>query len=140
MGRGHSQPLMKTVTHLLVIFSFLLLGCEENFPVYASFKKVDGSFPCLNYSVLENRDKKKLVNAFGIAEDKHCDHRVELVKYRVGSCNNPVVKTTGGDFNGYVRVEVKKGFKSLYKVQSDYKHDMEAAFDRVLKKIKDQHP
>jgi len=59
-----------------------------------------------------------------------------LTKYHVGSCNNPIVKSTGSDFDGYVRIEIKKGFKCYYKVQSDYKSDVDAAFERVLKKVK----
>ncbi len=121
--------------------SFLLLGCEENFPVYSTAtQEADSSFPCLHYTVLQHKDKKQVEEAFAMVEDENCIYRVELIKYRVGTCNNPIVKTTGGDFNGYVRIEVKKGFKTLYKVQSDYKHNMQAAFNRVLQKVKEQHP
>ena len=124
----------------LVGISFFLLGCEERFPVYSTAKQAsDSAFPCLHYSILQSKDKKQVEEAFAIVEDNSCIYRVELIRYRVGSCNNPIVKTTGGDFNGYVRIEVRKGFQTLYKVQSDYKHDVEAAFARVLKKVKDQH-
>ena len=86
--------------------------------------------------MLDKADKNKLQKAFNKLEDKSCEYRVELIKYRVGKCNNPQVKSLGGDINGYVRVEIKKGFKCYYKIQSDYKNDESAAFDRILKKIK----
>ena len=74
--------------------------------------------------------------SFGIEEDEACPYRVELIKYHIGNCNNPIVKSVGSDFDGYIRIEIKKGFKCYYKVQSDFKNDENAAFERVLKKIK----
>ena len=85
---------------------------------------------------LNHLDKQQIQNAFGIEDNASCSYSVTLTRYHVGECDNPVVKSVGGDFNGYVRVEVKKGFKCYYKVQSDFKHDDTAAFSRVLKKIK----
>jgi hypothetical protein len=115
-----------------------MTGCKEEFPVYSTF--CDGNstaFPdCLHYTVFDVKDKKALEVSFGIAHSDQCTYRVELIKYHVGSCNNPVVKSRGSDFNGYVRVEIKKGFKCYYKIQSDYKDDVNAAFDRVLKRVK----
>jgi len=125
---------MKKIFFLLSLL--FLGGCKEEFPTYASFcshEKKD--FNCLHYAVLDNQDKRRLQKAFGMADIKTCPYRVELLKYHVGCCNNPVVKSIGGDFNGYVRVEVKKGFECYYKIQSDYKDDVNAAFERVLKKV-----
>ena len=51
---------------------------------------------------------------------------------------NPIVKSIGSDFDGYIRIEIKKGFKCYYKVQSDFKSDENAAFERVLKKIENE--
>ena len=72
----------------------------------------------------------------GYPNSPDCPYRLELIKYQVKTCNNPVVKSVGSDFNGYVRIEIKKGFKCYYKIQSDYKHDANAAFGRVLKEAK----
>jgi len=115
-----------------------MTGCKEEFPTYSTFCDQNSiTFPdCLHYTVFDTNDKKALEQAFGISNDTHCDYRVELIKYHVGACNNPVVKSIGSDFNGYVRVEIKKGFKCYYKIQSDYKDDVNAAFDRVLKRVK----
>ncbi len=122
----------------LLFFTLLLLaGCKEDFPTYSSFcEQNQTSFDCLNYIVLDPKDKKILKNVFKTKERTGCSYRVELTKYHIGNCNNPIVKSTGSDFDGYVRIEIKKGFKCYYKVQSDYKNDAEAAFERVLKKVK----
>ena len=134
------MPALKTCFTLLGL-PFLLLGCQENFPTYSTpYKKDDSALPCLHYSVLDKEDKTQLTAAFGIKEDEGCEYRVQLTKYRVGKCNNPLVKSLGSDVNGYIRVEIKKGFTTYYKVQSNYKENMQAAFERVLQKIKDQHP
>jgi hypothetical protein len=116
---------------------FFLIGCKEDFPTYASpITTPTKNFTCLNYIGLNNTDKQQLQNAFGLDDNSSCAYRVNLTRYYVGKCDNPVVKSVGGDFNGYIRVEVKKGFKCYYKVQSDFKHDAVAAFDRVVEKVK----
>ena len=123
-----------------ILFGSLLFftGCQEDFPTYSTFcdQKTMSLPDCLHYTILDTQDKDLLKKYFGVTNDPKCAYRVELTKYHVGSCNNPIVKSTGSDFNGYVRIEIKKGFKCYYKVQSDYKNDVDAAFKRVLKKVK----
>jgi len=115
-----------------------LLGCEEKYPVYSSFDRdLNGSFPnCLHYTVNNATDKRILQESFGIEDDKSCLYRLALIRYHIGNCDNPRVKSIGSDFDGYVRVEIRKGFQTLYKVQSDFKHDENAAFERICKQIK----
>jgi hypothetical protein len=119
---------------LLVLFS----GCREDFPTYSGFCDQNGTktLQCLHYAVLDKKDKTSLEKHFGITDDPKCPYRVELSRYHVGDCNNPVVKSVGSDFDGYVRIEIKKGFACYYKVQSDFKNDEEAALERVLVRFK----
>ena len=121
----------------LILLALLFTGCEEKYPTYAAFCEQNRTeFPsCLHYAVLNQKDKKRLVSLFGLKDDKACPYRVELTRYHIGLCDNPVVKSVGSDFNGYVRVEIKKSFKCYYKVQSDFRNDENAAFERVLKKL-----
>ena len=124
--------------YLPLLFLLLLFaGCKEEYPVYASFcDKNSSSFPsCLHYAILDSKDKSAVEKGFGLKDDPSCPYRVQLTKYYVGACDNPVIKSKGSDFNGYIRIEVKKDFKCYYKIQSDYKNDADAAFERVLKKI-----
>ena len=132
---------MQLFKFLLSLFGLLFFtGCQEDLPVYSTFCDQQTLTPptCLHYAVLDNEEKKLLEKHFGVADDPKCSYRVELIKYHVGSCNNPIVKSTGSDFDGYVRIEIKKGFKCYYKVQSDYKHSIDAAFERVLKRSKNE--
>lgn len=130
------MPVFKTFFTLLGL-SLSLVGCQESFPAYSTpYPQNDSGLTCLHYSVLDKQDKIQLLEAFALQEDDACAYRVQLTKYGVGKCNNPAVKSLGSDFNGYVRVEIKKGFTTYYKVQSNYKEDMHAAFERVVTKIK----
>ena len=120
--------------------SFFFVGCQEKYPTYAAYCDQNGTkFPsCLHYAVLDENDKSMIKKSFGIQEDRECPYRAELTKYHIGNCNNPIVKSVGSDFDGYIRIEIKKGFKCYYKVQSDFKNDEDAAFERVLKKIENE--
>jgi len=122
----------------LLVVTFLLTGCEEHFPVYASFcaQEKAPTLSCLRYPLVEPRDKALLETELGLKEDPACPYYLKLTKYKIGQCNNPVVKSTGSDFEGYVRLEILKGFTCYYKVQSDYKLDKEAAFKRVVEQSK----
>jgi len=128
-------------TKLLIPFLlFSFWGCQEKYPVYSSFCDSDSrEFPrCLNYSIFDQNISRRVESSFGIEDDKSCSYRVELTQYHVGKCDNPIIKSMGSDFNGYVRIEIKKGFKCYYKVQSDFKNDSDLALDRVLEKIKEE--
>ena len=113
------------------------MRCQESFLVYSTpYPQNDSALTCLHYSVLGKQDKIQLAKAFDLQEDDACAYRVQLINYKVSKCNNPVVKSLGSDFNGYVRVEIKKGFTTYYKVQSNFKEDIDAAFERVVTTIK----
>lgn len=121
-----------------LLFALLLAGCEERYPVYSSFDQNEFNLSCLDYAVYDKKDRELIQKHFNIPHNPQCDYRVELTKYHVGSCNNPVVKSLGSDFDGYVRLEIKKGFKCYYKVQCDYKSDANGAFERIVKKAKEE--
>ncbi len=131
---------MHSFKRFFSLFGILLflVGCQEDFPTYSTFCNQETISPpeCLHYAVLNKKDKELLEKHFGVIDDPECSYRVELTKYHIGNCNNPIVKSIGGDFNGYVRIEIKKGFKCYYKVQSDYKNDADTAFERVLTRSK----
>ncbi len=118
----------------LPLLTLLLLGgCKEEFPTYSQTFSLQPE--CLDYSLLDTKDQDLIKKAFSIPAHTNCPYKVSLLRYHVGECNNPLVKSLGSDFNGYIRIEVKKGFDSYYKVQSDFKEDENAAFERVLKQI-----
>ncbi|HHH37648.1 MAG TPA: hypothetical protein ENK77_03420 [Epsilonproteobacteria bacterium] len=129
--------MMRRSYTLLALLAFFSAGCEEKYPTYAAFCDQNKTQPpsCLHYAVLGVKDKKRLESLFGLQDEEACPYRVELTRYHIGLCDHPIVKSVGSDFNGYVRLEIKKGFKCYYKIQSDFKNDENAAFERVAKKL-----
>lgn len=121
----------------VAVLALFVSGCEEKLPVYAAFEKGEGvALECLAYGAMDNAERQRIEAALRIPRKPQCSYKLQLIHYRVGKCDNPVVKSTGSDFDGYVRIEVRKGFDLLYKVQSDFKNDPEAAFERVLERAK----
>ena len=121
-------------------FLFILTGCGEDFSTYSSFCESEKTvFTCLHYVIEDTQEKQSLIDAFHLKDTATCPFTVSLIKYHVGKCDNPLIKSRGSDFYGYIRVEVKKGFKCYYKIQSNYKVDVERAFERVLKKVKTEY-
>jgi len=113
-----------------------LIGCEEKFPVYTAFSEQNVTdVGCLHYATMNVHDQKHIELALKRPHMKECSYHLHLIKYHVGECNNSVVKSLGSDFDGYIRIEVRKGFNVFYKVQSDFKNDSNAAFERVLKQM-----
>lgn len=131
---------MTTIKPFLILLGLLTLstGCRENFPVYSGFcdQNRTEAPDCLHYTAVNTKDKVLLESRFGVTDTPECNYHVELTRYHVGDCNNPVVKSVGSDFNGYVRIEIRKGFACYYKAQSDFKSDEEAALERVLTRFK----
>ena len=122
---------------ILILSSIIFTSCQENFPIYDKFCTTEEKIDCLSYDMLiKDSDKKRLKSAFKFEDNKSCKYKVQLLKYHIGDCNNPIVKSVGGDFNGYVRVTISKGINCYYKVQSDFKDDENGAFNRVLNKIR----
>jgi len=120
---------------LLPLCLLIFLGCEEKFPVYKQFCQTETkpTLTCLRYDALMDKsDQNRIEKALGFKHDPNCKNLLQLTKYYVGECNNPLVKSIGGDFNGYVRIQINRGMKCYYKVQSDFKNDMQAAYERVL--------
>lgn len=118
-----------------IVSALLVTGCEETFPVYAAFEKQDMQrFACLDYMVVDDALRSRIVSALQKPHDSGCEYKLQFIEYHVGKCDNPVVKSMGSDFDGYVRIEVRKGFDIYYKVQSDFKNDPEAALKRILER------
>jgi hypothetical protein len=87
---------MQLFRFFLSVFGLLLFaGCQEDFPTYSTFcdQETMSSPKCLHYAVLDKKDKDVLEKHFGVIDDPKCSYRVELTKYHVGSCNNPIVKS-----------------------------------------------
>lgn len=124
---------------ILLLLPLLFAGCEERFPVYAKYcQPKTASLDCLRYDALMNAtDQNQIAQTLELPHDPHCKNLLQLTRYHVGECNNPLVKSIGGDFDGYVRIQINRGMNCYYKAQSDFKNDEEAAYQRVLLQVQD---
>jgi len=123
------------------LFTLLLLGligCEERFDVYSQGKEHKNEIKCIRYDIGEKLDKELIQKTLLLSDEPKCAYSIQLIKYHVKSCNNPQVKSLGGDFDGYIRIEILKNDEVIYKAQSDFKSDEIGAMKRVLRTMKEE--
>ena len=122
------------------IYLFLLAGCENKNPVYSGFcDDANVSLPLHCVKVDIKNDIILSGNLEEAMKDKissNCPYSAKGEIYRTAKCNSIEAKSIGADFNGYVRINIFQGNKCIYKVQSDFKNDEDAATKRVLETLK----
>jgi len=55
---------------------------------------------------------------------KDTQWRLVVISPKGSSCSSVLVKSTGSDIDSYVRIELRRGDMTLYKIQKDFKGDM----------------
>jgi len=115
----------------------ILGGCEKQ-PVYGSFcgGKASLPLPCITIDVIDPVLSGALHHDFSSLENEACSYSLKGYRYHLDACRNPDVKSRGGDFNGYIRLWVEEKGQCIYKAQSDFKFDEEAAVKRVSRSMK----
>ncbi|MEA3492466.1 MAG: hypothetical protein U9R27_11260 [Campylobacterota bacterium] len=117
----------------------LLSGCED-YPVYSGYltDKKDLSLPCITIDTFDPKLTKPLKKNFESISSKSCNYHLNGYIHHVDSCSNPQVKSLGADFNGYIRLKIFDGNRSIYRIQSDFKSDEDAALKRIIKQMKEE--
>ncbi|MDD5405332.1 MAG: hypothetical protein PHE73_00140 [Sulfurovaceae bacterium] len=120
-------------------FSFFA-GCESKNPVYSRFcedKNVSLPLSCIKVDIdndiILSHNVKEALNT-KISND--CPYRIEGEIHRASECSSIEARSTGTDFDGYVRLNIFDGKKCIYKIQSDFKNDEDSAIKRVLDTLK----
>lgn len=137
---GSKVLLLRNIIVIACVYLFLLVVCESKNTVYSGF--CDDANVSLSLSCVKVDIKNDIIlfgNFKEAMKDKisdNCPYRVEGEIYRASKCNSIAAKSTGVDFNGYVRLNIFQGNKCIYKVQSDFKNDENAAIKRVLETLK----
>jgi len=122
---------------LFVFVGFFVSGCEDH-PVYSGFlvDKNLTSLGCIKIVSFDPKITNALKKELRDVEDKNCSYTINGYIHHVDTCNNPQVKSLGADFNGFVRLKVSDKDIPIYRVQSDFKSDEDAALKRVISKLK----
>jgi len=132
--------LLRNIFTIACIYLFLLAGCENKNPVYSGF--CDDTNISLPLSCIKIDMDNDIILAHNVKEamkakiTDNCSYRIEGEIYRTAKCNSIEAKSIGADFNGYVRLNILYGNKCIYKIQSDFKNDEDAAIKRVLDTFK----
>ncbi len=136
------KVLLRSLFAIACICLFLLAGCENKNPVYSGFcddANISLPLDCIradikNDIILSGNFKEAMKDKIS----NNCLYRAEGEIYRTAKCNSIETKSIGADFNGYVRINIFQGDKCIYKVQSDFKNDEDAAIKRVLDRLKNE--
>jgi hypothetical protein len=119
---------------VILILLLAFISCKEKFPIYTT------SFPdinCLSYDFfIKSKDKQQLQSIINLQNTKNCPNTLKVIKYHTTQCSNPIVKSIGSDFDGFVRIQITNNKKIIYKIQSNFKSDEDASFDRIIQKMK----
>ncbi len=66
-----------------------------------------------------------------------CPFVLDMQQVRANACSDPKSRALGSDSDGYVRLEVRKGGRRYYRVQSDYRGDASGeALKRACSRLK----
>lgn len=134
------KVLLHNIFAIACIYLLFLSGCESKNPVYSGFcDDTNVSLPLHCVKVDMQNDIILSSNFKETMKDKisnNCPYNVKGEIYRTAKCNSIEAKSIGVDFNGYVRINIFQGNKCIYKVQSDFKNDEDAAIKRVLETLR----
>lgn len=120
-----------------LFFSFIsivFLGCED-FPVYEEFKTPKKTFECLSLDVNDTKLLNVLKKEINFNPEDKCKYSLRGYIHDSTKCTSLYAKTHGEDFNGYVYLEIKQNKDRLYRVQSDFKDDLNGSISRVVTKV-----
>lgn len=119
----------------LVIFLLVfIVGCED-YPIYEKFTTSKKSFECLSLDVNDSVFYNILKNKYNFKQDSRCDYKLRGYIHNSLACTSTYAKTYGSDFNGYTYLEISQKHNILYRVQSDFKDDVNGLIDRIVTKI-----
>ncbi len=100
----------------------LLSGCDTK--IYTQFCTTDKTLPisCLRIDSAQhdvNALLHTLLNDMNLSDS--CTFVLRGIHYEVDACNNPLVHAIGGDFDGYVRLQLFHEGSCYYRTQQDFK-------------------
>jgi len=127
---------------IIPVISLLLWGCENFYAKYYDENIKEKDIPCVNIRGEDPLLKAKVIRVFKrerITVKENCPYTIELMSKFLSQCNNPQAKSIGADFDGFIRFDLKKNGKLLYRCQMDWKGEFtdKRIRDIVLRMKKD---
>jgi len=119
----------------IILFALVLIvGCE-NYPIYEKFTTSKKSFECVSLDVNDTELVAVLNSKYGFKKDNKCDYKLIGYIHNSSKCTSVYSKTHGNEFNGYIYMEIKQKDDTMYRVQSDFKDDINSTIDGIVTKI-----
>lgn len=103
----------------LLIYITIFLGCDNK--IYKE-NKLNSDLNCLKITTLEENDLQIAEQFFNIDQNS-CEYNLLIEPYFAHNCNNPVIKSVGSDFDGYVSLKIFQNNQLVFKSQTDFKGD-----------------
>ncbi len=120
---------------VVLFFVSIIIGGCENLPVYEEFTTSKKTFECLSLDVNDTKLFGILKKEISFSPSADCAYKLRGYIHESSKCTSLYAKTHGTDFDGYVYLEIKIGKDRLYRVQSDYKDDLNGSISRVVTKV-----
>ncbi len=110
---------------ITVLLTFILLQSCENY--YAKF--YDESIKNRKINCVKVKDSSpfvigKVIKALkeeDLPLSDNCPYTLSVTSKLISQCTSPQAKSVGADFDGYLRFDLKKDGKLLYRIQMDWK-------------------
>ena len=118
----------------LCFISIIFSGCED-FPVYEEFKTSKKTFKCLRLDINDTKFLSALQKEISFNPQDSCEYDLRGYIQESAKCTSLYAKTHGEDFSGYVYLEIRQNKDRLYRVQSDFKDDLNGSISRVVTKV-----
>ncbi|NPA12636.1 MAG: hypothetical protein GXO45_01470 [Aquificae bacterium] len=126
--------ILRVIRFILPLF---LLSCENFYSKVYDEKIKNQVIPCVSFEKDGSITSLQIAQALteeGIKLKENCPYKLKAVYKFLSQCNNPTAKSVGADFDGFLRFDLTKEGKLLYRCQMDWKGEFNK--DRIKSLIK----
>jgi len=111
---------------ILPLFVFILFfsSCKNMYSKVFDKSYVGKKINCFKITgkdIFLNNDVSKTLEKYGFKISNNCPFVLDVYAMKLSQCNSPKGKSTGADFDGYLRFSLYKGKHLIYRCQEDYK-------------------
>ncbi|MDQ7055558.1 MAG: hypothetical protein Q9M89_03355 [Persephonella sp.] len=122
----------------------MLLSCENYYAKFYDESIKNREIDCLKVENCRPFLVNKIVKALkeeGIVVKDSCPYTLSVTSKFLSQCTSPHAKSVDADFDGYLRFDLKKEGRLLYRIQMDWKGEfsegrIKRLIDRMKKDIK----
>ncbi|HHG74438.1 MAG TPA: hypothetical protein ENK22_05280 [Persephonella sp.] len=126
---------------ILLMGVLFLSGCENLYSKFYDENIKNKNISCVKINEKDRILRLRLIRIFQeekINVKESCPYTVEVKSKFLSQCSSPYARSVGADFDGFLRFDLKKGGKILYRCQIDWKGEFDDGKIRdLVKKMKE---